>query len=69
MNIRISYVGTMNRAQIVWPEGWPVPRQGDSFNVEALGLDEVTTVRHVVWYPHGDEEGPEPYVYVVVGPA
>ena len=25
------------------------------------------TVRTVVWYPNGDEDDPEPFVYLVIG--
>lgn len=70
MNVKVSYVGTIDKsARIIWPDGWPVPREGDSFDVDVLGLSEVSTVRTVVWYPHGNEEVSEPFAYVVVGPA
>jgi hypothetical protein len=44
-----------------WPAGWPVPRIGDEVRLGAIDL----TVRHVTWYPNG-EDGSDPFVYVVL---
>lgn len=68
MKILVTMVGTQRREPVLWPDGWPVPREGDRFEVP--GAPEVTTVRNVTWYPEGnnEEDDSEPFVYVVVGP-
>lgn len=68
MKIEINVVGVHPRPSVVWPEGWPVPREGEEVHVP--GLSAFTpVVRHVLWFPMGDPEDGEsdPYVYVVVG--
>lgn len=68
MNVVVGAVGVMNRDhKVVWPDGWPIPREGDSITIPAL--DEVTSVRTVVWYPEGDGWKQDPFVYIVVGPS
>ena len=57
--------GHSEREEVVWPEGWPIPREGEI--VEAKG-PTLLVVRSVTWYPHRDEEGGEPFVYIVLGP-
>jgi hypothetical protein len=47
----------------VWPEDWPVPRAGDEI-VVAGGMPY--EVRDVAWYPQGEGDNPEPFVYVVL---
>jgi len=62
-----TIVGSTDPRRIVtWPEGWPVPREGDSVT---LHPDDpaVNTVRTVVWYPESDGDIPEPFVYLVLG--
>lgn len=79
--ISVDVVGTMDtstnrpyRALTTWPEGMPVPSQGDRV---ALPHAEpsVLGVRVVEWYPLGDVDesddrahDPTPFVYVVIGP-
>lgn len=46
----------------VWPDGWPVPRVGDKVSTS----DTELTVSAVVWHPAGEEEGDDPFVYVVL---
>jgi hypothetical protein len=67
MLVHVRYVGTVRKdVNIDWPEGWSIPRVGDEITIPKL--PEVSHVRTVVWYPEGDEEANEPFVYVVVGP-
>lgn len=47
----------------VWPEGWPVPRVGDGVTTSDRRNLQVTAVD---WFPHGEEDGDEPFVYVVL---
>lgn len=68
MKVMVSAVGVTNREHpITWPEGWPIPRVGDDVDIPAL--PEVAQVRTLVWNPEGDHDDPEPFVYIVVGPA
>jgi hypothetical protein len=48
----------------VWPDGWPLPRKGDCIE---LPEQPPLWVRGVDWYPHGSEEGSDPFVYIVLG--
>lgn len=66
--IRCTLVGLTEHArELKWPEGWPVPTEGDT--VELPGLVAGLVVRRVVWYPEGDgEDEPSPFVYLVIGP-
>lgn len=68
MKIQISTVGLLNRVNIDWPEGWPVPQKGAAIDHPEAGS---LFVRTVIWYPQGaeDEDISEPFVYVVVGPS
>jgi hypothetical protein len=49
-----------------WPDGWPVPRIGDDVDLGPLfdGLSLKVTV--VDWFPAGEDDGDEPFVYVVL---
>lgn len=51
--------------EVVWPDSFPTPVEG-----QPVELRDGTTVyvRTVVYYPQGDEDRPEPFVYVVLGP-
>lgn len=46
-----------------WPENWPVPSVGASIVV--LGGD-MMYVRGVDYYPQGEEDDSEPFVYIVL---
>jgi hypothetical protein len=65
IRVKVTVVGDRERPTVVWPDGWPPPREG-----ETVELPDVTlTVRRVVWYPVDDPEDlDEPFVYVVLGP-
>lgn len=65
MKILVSTVGLLDRPDLVWPEGWPIPEVGSE-----VSYDEDTSlfVRTVVWYLNGDEDTKEPFVYIVLGP-
>lgn len=67
MKIKVTLVGIVDRRRrLDWPEGWPVPREGDT--VEIPDLDESPlSVRTVVWYPEGGDDDSEPFVYLVIG--
>lgn len=67
MRIVASLAGVVDAPDLEWPEGWPVPREGESVSLPGVGPLQVRTV---VWYPAGnsDEGDPEPFAYVVVGP-
>jgi hypothetical protein len=69
MKVTTTLVGIMDHhRELEWPEGWPIPREGES--VTLPGEDNLS-VRTVVWYPEGsdeDEEDREPFVYLVIGP-
>ena len=64
MNIKISVTGMHPRPDIVWPEGWPMPRIGEEVTIGEHNL----FVRHVDYYPLGDLEEKDPFIYVVIGP-
>lgn len=66
MKIVTTLVGIADhRRELKWPEGWPVPRVGDSVDLPGLGG---LAVRTVVWCPEGEgEDDFEPFVYVVIG--
>jgi hypothetical protein len=64
MRIVISVVGIVPRPAMGWPKDWPVPREGEVVEHPDAGP---LYVRHVVWYPYGDHEDMDPYVYVVLG--
>lgn len=68
VKVRTTVVGTPKPApQVRWPDGWPIPREGDPVEVAQPGDDPLTLyVRRVVWYPHGDAL-PDPFVYLVLG--
>lgn len=46
-----------------WPDGVPVPRIGDS--VVTNGGYELV-VKAIEWYPLGDSNGIEPFVFVIL---
>lgn len=66
MKIVTTLVGiTDHRRTLKWPDGWPVPREGDSVDLpDAPGL----AVRTVAWNPEGEGDDSEPFVYVAIGP-
>lgn len=65
--VRITTTGVMNHTHsVVWPKGWPPPREGDK--VEIRELPEVDVVRTAIWYPEGTGKDSEPFLYVVLGP-
>lgn len=67
MIVHVHAVGVMNReVEVEWPEGWPIPREGDSIAVPEM--PEVSKVRNVTWYPRGEEPGDPAFVYIVIGP-
>lgn len=68
MKVQITITGEHRGERVDWPEGWPVPREGEQV---CLPFGYVC-VRTVVWYPQGNSEGggsAEPLVYVVLGPS
>ena len=76
MKIVATLVGIMDHHRhLTWPEGWPVPREGDTVHLPHLDERDPAelSVRTVVWYPEGDDESEgldrEPFVYLVVGQA
>lgn len=59
-----TIVGNFDDAipEVDWPEDWPIPREGETvYSKDGDGL----SVKHVVWYPHGDD-GSEPHIYIVL---
>jgi len=67
MKVVVTAVGFKTRSSdITWPKDWPIPRVGD--DVDIPNFPEVSSVRTVVWYPIGNEDDPEPFVYLVLGP-
>jgi len=65
VKIKTALVGTTDyHRELKWPEGWPVPSAGDSVDLPGQGG---LAVRTVVWFPEGEDDDPEPFVYVVVG--
>lgn len=66
MKIVVSLVGSSEQPELVWPQGWPVPREGESV---ALPGGDLLVVRTVAWCPRGGDpaDPAEPYVYLVVG--
>lgn len=66
LNVWVSHVGGLldRDRNLTWPPGWPAPRVGDEFTVPG---GPPMYVRTVVWYPEGNEDDAEPFVYVVVG--
>lgn len=60
--IRAMKRADLDEYDVTWPEGWPAPRVDDT-----ISLPDGTplTVRAVYWFPQGDEDDPEPFVYVV----
>lgn len=67
MKIVTTLVGVTDyHRTLTWPDGWPIPREGDS--VDLPGLPSLA-VRTVVWYPEGGDDGDErePFVYLVIG--
>lgn len=46
--------------EVSWPADWPPPAKGDVVYVK----DHPLWVGEVTWYPEGNEEDPEPYVWV-----
>lgn len=72
MKVVVNLAGLADhRRTLVWPEGWPIPREGESVSVDLNSIDGPTDglrVRTVVWYPEGSSSAdPEPFVYLVVG--
>jgi hypothetical protein len=69
MKITARLTGVIDPPGLDWPEGWPVPREGDIVSLPGVGPLQVRTV---VWYPAGDGDDDEgeldPFVYVVIGP-
>lgn len=47
-----------------WPEGWPLPREGEAVETGSQTL----YVKHVIYYPWGnrDEGDSEPFIYIVL---
>lgn len=45
-----------------WPEDWPPPREGEG----VITANREYTVRAVDWFPAGDSDDNEPFVYVVM---
>jgi hypothetical protein len=65
MKIKTTLVGIVDHTRTLdWPDGWPMPREGESVDVNGLGG---LSVRTVVWFPEGDDDDPEPFVYLVIG--
>ena len=70
MKIVTNLVGLMDHhRELKWPEGWPVPREGDTVHLDGLDDQDPAelSVRTVVWYPEGEDDDAEPFVYVVIG--
>ena len=68
MKIQITITGEHRDQPDEWPQGWPVPREGEEVT---LGNGANVYVRHVVWHPSGSTFNggdSEPFVYVVLGP-
>lgn len=63
MKVTTTVVGVLERFKVPWPDGWPPPHEGDVVETAHGPL----YVRTVVWYPAGNDEGGEPFVYVVLG--
>lgn len=61
----LTGINDLRREPLDWPQGWPVPREGESVDMGVAGL---LSVRSVVWYPEGNRDSPEPFVYLVIGP-
>lgn len=64
MKVRINVVGEHRGTDIEWPEGWPVPVEGQEIQIP----NGTIFIRQVVWYPLGEDDSVEPFIYVVVGP-
>lgn len=64
IKVQITSVASSG-AEIKWPAGWPIPPEDSQIDHPTAGT---LWVRTVIWYPHGDVEDPEPFVYIVVGP-
>lgn len=64
MNVVITTDGEQP-SEVEWPEGWPIPRVGD--RVSLPESSEPLSVRVVEWYPQGDEDHAEAFVYLVIG--
>lgn len=65
LRVVVRVVGHSVRLDNGWPEGWPVPREGEPIHIG----EDTLYVRTVAWYPAGDIHGDhEPFVYVVLGP-
>jgi len=48
-----------------WPADWPLPRVGETIVNELGDTLEVTAIE---WYPHGDGDPNDPFVYIVTHP-
>lgn len=71
MKVYLRVVGMAQARDAVeteWPDGWPIPREGETVYTAAR---DALYVRDVSWWPIGDplNDDPEPFVYVVIGPA
>lgn len=47
----------------VWPEGWPLPPVGSDVYVST---GHRLKVKAIDFFPHGEEEGDEPLIYIVL---
>lgn len=67
VKVLVSVVGQQLDKSIEWPEGWPLPRIDEDVDIK-VGDQSNVNVRSIVWFPNGDEENDEPFVYIVLGP-
>ena len=61
--VRVRVVGRREPPKPTWPDGWPVPRQGEQVELKELG---VLWVGSVIWYPDGEFGEGDPFVYVIL---
>lgn len=66
MRIQFTFVGLTERHDDVWVNLPIVPREGETVDIPGLSQAD-TVIRTVVWYPLGDGDDKEPFVYVVLG--
>lgn len=67
MKVRFSVVGQTEQPNISDINLESIPQVNDSVYVPEINGE--LSVRTVIWFPWGEEDGEEPFVYVVIGPA
>jgi hypothetical protein len=65
MKVITTLVGNPEKDRTLdWPATLPLPREGESVELPWGSI----YVRTVAWYPLGEDEISEPFVYLVLGP-